>query len=513
MSKNFGAKNYKEFIPNPVCEAYPQYNEFYEKAWELAFDHIKFIDGMPQNPYMDEAFCATQVWIWDTCFMTLFCKYCRDVFPGVETLNNFYETLYGEKRMPVITTPDDEPEWTKAVPGEPYRIVVHLADNPPLFAWAEYQNALVSGDKEYIKTLLYERKFLQKHFYWFESLTEPLKSIDGVLMRTRVFKEDKGYHWEGGTSGMDNTPRGRTTEHCEKQRPNNPDMLWIDAICQQALSAKMIAELFKLIDDTDNEKLWLERYNEKKNIVNKYYWDDEDKFYYDINCNTEEFFKIMTIASYWTMTAEIASKEQADHLAKQLFNEKTLHAKAPFLSLSRSDNDYVEKGQYWRGGVWLPTAYATVKGLENYDKYEDAHILATELLEHMYKTYCEFEPHTIWEAYSPEEYKPATNETGRPEYSRPNFCGWSALGPISMYIEQVLGFHTIDAFENVVKWQKPDDIKGKIGIRNLHFGNVLTDIVANGNECTVVSNAPYTLVIRGTEYKIMVGENNFTIRI
>jgi glycogen debranching enzyme len=337
--------------------------------------------------------------------------------------------------------------------------------------------------------------------------------VDGVLMRTWTVKDDKGYHWEGGISGMDNTPRGRVTEHCEKQRPNNPDMLWIDAICQQALSAKMIAELFKLIDDTDNEKLWLERYNEKKNIVNKYYWDDEDKFYYDINCNTEEFFKIMTIASYWTMTAEIASKEQADHLAKQLFNEKTLHAKAPFLSLSRSDNDYVEKGQYWRGGVWLPTAYATVKGLENYGKFEDAHILATELLEHMYKTYCEFEPHTIWEAYSPEEYKPATNETGRPEYSRPNFCGWSALGPISMYIEQVLGFHTIDAFENVVKWYKPDDIKGKIGIRNLHFGNVLTDIVANGNECTVVSNAPYTLVIRGTEYKIMVGENNFTIRI
>ena len=31
MSNNFGAKNYKEFIPKPVCEAYPQYNEFYEK--------------------------------------------------------------------------------------------------------------------------------------------------------------------------------------------------------------------------------------------------------------------------------------------------------------------------------------------------------------------------------------------------------------------------------------------------------------------------------------------------
>ena len=66
MVNKFGAKNYKDYIPKPVCEAYPQYNEFYEKAWELAFDHIKLIDGMPQDPYMDEAFCATQVWIWDT---------------------------------------------------------------------------------------------------------------------------------------------------------------------------------------------------------------------------------------------------------------------------------------------------------------------------------------------------------------------------------------------------------------------------------------------------------------
>ena len=185
------------------------------------------------------------------------------------------------------------------------------------------KNALMLGDKEYIKTLLYEKQFLQKHFEWFDSLTENTRP-EGVLMRTWTIKEGKGYHWEGGTSGMDNTPRGRTTEHCEKQRPNNPDMLWIDAICQQALAARKIAELFKLIDDTENEQLWLARYNEKKDIVNKYYWDVADKFYYDINCKTEEFYKIMTIASFWTMTAEIASKEQADEMVKQLFNDKTL---------------------------------------------------------------------------------------------------------------------------------------------------------------------------------------------
>ena len=88
---NFGASNWRDYIPMPICEEHPEYNEFYMKAWELAYDHIKELPGMPQTPYMDEAFCATQFWIWDTCFMSLFCKYAREVFPGDETFNNFYE--------------------------------------------------------------------------------------------------------------------------------------------------------------------------------------------------------------------------------------------------------------------------------------------------------------------------------------------------------------------------------------------------------------------------------------
>ena len=43
------------------------------------------------------------------------------------------------------------------------------------------------------------------------------------------------------------------------------------------------------------------------------------------------------------------------------------------------------------------------------------------------KTYTDFEPHTIWEAYSPTEFKPASNEFEKGELSRPDFCGWSAF--------------------------------------------------------------------------------------
>lgn len=63
---------------------------------------------------------------------------------------------------------------------------------------------------------------------------------------------------------MDNTPRGRTGKHAEKNRPNNPDMLWVDAICQQALAAQMIAKLFSLAGDEKSASQWLQTYEEKK---------------------------------------------------------------------------------------------------------------------------------------------------------------------------------------------------------------------------------------------------------
>ncbi len=510
MKNNFAFENWQDYIPIPVCDDNPQYLDFYKKAWDLAFDHIRDIPGMPQTPYMDEAFCDTQMWIWDSCFMSLFTKYARDIFPGVETLNNFYEVLYGGKHLPKIIPTEKEPEFTGAIPGTPYEIKIHIADNPPLFAWSEYENALFSGDVEYVKELLYEKQFLQKHYEWIENLRKPETPL-GVMNPTCLIAEKGGYLWEGGRSGMDNTPRGRTDKHAVNPRPNNPDMLWLDAICQQALSAKMISKLFAILGDDAETEAWDARFVEKKENINRLYFDDEDKFYYDIDRNTHKFYKVMTPASFWTLTSSVASDEQAKSLATHLRNPETLGGIVPLVSLSRCDADFNPNGEYWRGSVWLPTAYAALKGLSNYGLFDDARDASLKLLSHMYKTYTDFSPHTIWECYSPTKAEPALNEFRNNEYVRADFCGWSALGPISIYIEFVLGFHRIDAFEKTVEWAKPDTFKGKVGIKNLRFGNIVTDIEAEKNKCKVKSNAAYTLKINGKDYYIQKGENEFII--
>ncbi len=509
MTKKWKAADWKAYLPIPICEDIPEYGLLYQKAWELAYDHIRDIPGMPQSPYMDEAFCDTQIWIWDTCFMSLFCKYAGEVFPGIESLHNFYDVLYHEKELPKIIPTDKEPAWTGAIPGKPKNIEIHIADNPPLFAWAEYENALFHGDTAYIKDLLYHRQVLQKHYEWIENLKDRIV-LPGVHSETCLLHEACGYRWEGGRSGMDNTPRGRVSSRTEKTRPNNPNMLWIDAICQQALAAKMIADLFGIIKDEAHQAEWEKRYNEKKALVNVLYWDHENRFYYDIDRETHGFYKVMTIASYWALTAKLASKEQAEAMTEQICNDKTLGGKVPLVSLSRSDGNYESHGGYWRGALWLPTAYAALKGLTAYGQYEKAHEAARRVLDHMLHTYLEYEPHTIWECYSPEAYKPSTTPNGK-DIVRQDFCGWSALGPISIYIEYVLGFHTVNAFERLVEWEKPSAFKKEIGIKNLRFGNIVTDIVAKGDICSVKSNLPYVLKINGKAFSITAGMQTLSL--
>ncbi|MDE7442815.1 MAG: alpha,alpha-trehalase, partial [Muribaculaceae bacterium] len=122
-----------------------------------------------------------------------------------------------------------------------------------------------------------------------------------------------------------------------------------------------------------------------------------------------------------------------------------------------------------------------------------------------------FEPHTIWECYSPSKPEPGQRHKADSDsiyLVRDDFCGWSALGPISLFIENVIGFHNIDAANRLIEWRKKGD--GRQGMENLRFGDITTDIIAEGNQLSVKSDNPYTLVVNGIDYKINPGDNRFT---
>lgn len=464
----------KDLIPQPVFDKNPALIDLYWKTWELAYNHIKEQEGIPESPYMDEAFWDDTIWIWDTEFMVLFCKYAPNLFPGIESLNNFYKPILNK---------------------ETSSLKIQHPDNPPFFAWVESDYYKLTNDKKHLKKLIEEDKFLQRHYDWFDSLN-PKTKLHFRHANIEAKKKELGYKWGGIQSGMDNTPRGRD---------NQGNMLWVDAIAQQALSALYISRLAESVHDKKTASRFKKEYISKKEIINKYYWDEKDGFYYDLLESDNSFIKVRTPASYWIMLAEIPSQVQAEKLLEYAKNPMEFGGKYPWPSVSRSDQDFNEDyGDYWRGGIWIPTAYMATKALEKYGFFEVADKNAYNLLLLMEDTYKTYKPSTIWECYNPSKPEPSQRVYGENlEVVRPDFCGWSALGPISMFIENVLGFHSINAETKTIEWRKHQE--GKHGIRNLQFGEINTDIVANDNQVEVISNANYTLKINGKAYKIKKG--------
>lgn len=471
-------------LPQVVYSPNPEFEELYNKAWQLALEHIKYQKGLPQELYVDEAFDEKTVWIWDTAFMLLFYKYGATQFPAIKTFNNFYAPIHDGTQIPIR---------------------IEIPDNPPLFAWTEYEFYKLSNDKDHIKNLIYQKQYLQKHFHWMDTIRRG--SVIANSAPTCIKKDKNGYLWEGGRSGMDNTVRGRKGKHARRQRPNNPDMLWVDALAQQGLSALYISKLYEELGDIKGKKEWIKRYKEIKKQINSCYWCEDDGIYYDINRKNLEHMKIKTPASYWPMLAEMCSKKQAEEMKKHILDEHTFGGFVPWTTLARDDSDFSDNGRYWRGSVWLPTAYMGIKSLEKYEYFDLARESAYKIVNHMSETYKNYSPHTIWECYDPDEPKPAISEHGK--VVRPDFCGWSALGPISLLVENIIGIYDVDATNKTVKWNL--NKQGKQGVKNLRFGDVTTDLIYHKNKVTIKSNKRYKLIINNKKYNIKQGENIFTL--
>lgn len=462
--------------------------DLYEKTWEIAADRVrKGPQGLPASPYLDENCYDDQIWIWDACFMVMFSKYAPKAYPGKQTLENLYYPILEDRPTPLR---------------------IHLRDNPPLFAWTEYNNYIFTNDKEHIKHVLEDKQYLQRYFEYFNTVApgdrRPEISPNPIFRDVVKDQQGKitGYTWTGGASGMDNTPRGRDAGGYNK-------IMWIDAISQQALSALYISRIARQYGDKAQARIWTKRYEDLKKIINEHYWDAQDGFYYDINIVTGEPCRIKTPASFWAMLAEIPDRQQAGQMVVYLTDEHFLGGEYPWVSLSRDDKDHnARTGDYWRGGIWLPMAYMGTKALEKYGYYELADKLAEKVVRQQLRTYKAVTPHTIWECYSPSADEPST-EVGR--RSRPDFCGWSALGPISLFIENMLGFREIDALNQKVNWNLKKK-NGTHGLRNLKFGNIVTDILYNNetNQIEVKANHPYTLTVNGKKYKINSGQSRIS---
>lgn len=467
-------------LPRPHLPTKPEWVELYDFAWKTAAKHIR---AHPHHgrPFMDAAWDDTRCyeWVWDTCFMALYCRYGAGQFPGVQSLDNFYDLQRddGYISMTYDFVARREP-W-------PDRI------NPPLFAWVEWEHYRTTGDASRLARVL---PHIERLMEWIDANRrtaphrrhgavddEPVGEQRGETAQGKLFQ----LYWfdDCGSSGMDDAPRTPRIKEAGQYFD------WIDLSAQMALSFDRISRLYAAIGNRAKSAHWRKRADETGELVNDELWCDRTRFYHDRSL-PRNFVASKTAAGFWPMLAGACPPERVDALVAHLLNPAEFHRPIPVPSLSADDPNYCERGTYWVGGVWAPTNYMITRGLVQCGRRDVAHGIARRYVDGLARTFRAVEPHTLWECNAPER-----DEPGLAAYTqarvKPDFVGWSGLGPIAMLIENLLGLE-IDAPAGRITW----DIRltDEHGIRALPLGNVgVADLFCRGRED---GDAPASVTIK-----------------
>lgn len=452
-----------EQLPRVVCQCHPEWVAMYERAWQMAFENMEHPGRAGWKSQMTCMPGAGIIWQWDSCLMTFFARFGHRAFSAMNNIDNLYRLQRSDGFMSMAYVIDtEEPAYGERI-------------NPPLFAWAEWEYYLLTGDDRRFETALPR---LIKFFDWTQA------------HRTRI----TGLYWfeDSGSSGMDNSPR--SGYYAEKL--NGSDICFVDLACQQALTARMIANIARHLQQTSLADRFVEEHATLRKLINDYHWNDRFGFYFDLfgrdsKTARHNFLNHKTLAAMWAMISDVADNTQVDRLVSHLTNPDEFWTSHPLPSLSKDDPNYDTLGGYWLGGVWAPTNYMVAKGLIHCGRRDLARELAVRHLDAIVAVADDPRYASIWECYSPELMQPATS--GYNDICRSHFVGWTGLGPIAMLIEHILGID-VDASRNQITWtiQTP----GRHGIENLSFNGRSVSLIADAQSS--IADASRTVTIDTT---------------
>jgi len=480
----------KNKLPSPIFDEDESYVACYWKAWELAFKN--FHEPAPNSglvsQFIDAAF-NQNIFLWDTCFLTMFCNYGHPHVPGIRSLDNFYAKQYADGeicREINRTTGKDFSPWVnaesaplfsrwgydlhggkkqvdieyrgRAVP-KPNPILTLDTLNHPIFAWAEVESYRITGDVERLRNV------------W-----EPLVRYYGALQK--YIRQGNGLYMTDWAS-MDNSAR-------------NPGLVGggtaIDTSSQMVLFARNLAEIGRAIGKRKLARKFDKEADELAKIINAKMWDPKKRFYYDLTLS-EERIPVKTIAGFWTLVAGVASQEQAKALAEELESPKTFKTLHRVPTLAADEKSFSPMGDYWCGASWAPTNVMVVRGLERCGYDELAREIALNHLDNVVEVFKQ--TGTIWENYAPQKLAP-----GRP--AKRDFVGWSGIAPIALLLEYKIGLRP-DAINNTLTWRITSD--KRLGVERYWFAGKTVSLLcgdagnSSNRKIRVSSDTPFRLIL------------------
>ena len=255
---------------------------------------------------------------------------------------------------------------------------------------------------------------LIEYFYWVENNRK-------VKVITNLGIVDE-YLWSKWGSSMDNLPRCEDEIICG----------YSDLIAQQAAMASDIRDIANILEETDLIDVFTQKREYLAEQINKYYFDEEDSFVYDIDSNGQKLKSEQTAAFIWTLYAKVLDSQKTKQMIDNyLLDKKKFGGEVWMTSLSRDSVFFKSDGGYWQGGVWPPLVWIGYLSLKDNGYTTEAKIMANFYLSSFEELWKKDE--TLYEYYSP-TLKNGELNPGKSPTAIKDFFGWGML-PVKLYFE------------------------------------------------------------------------------
>jgi len=255
--------------------------------------------------------------------------------------------------------------------------------------------------------------------------------------------------WE---SGQDDLPNW--DEASFSPETGTLTMNCLDLNCLYTLDAWCLAQIANVLHKREDYRKYMREYQEMKDLINTYLWDDINGFYFDRHWDGK-FSTRKAASNFYPLLARIPDQKRSLKMLKHLMNPKEFWGDYVIPSISRDDPAYKDQ-QYWRGTIWPPTNYLVYQGLKAYGF--DA--VASEFAKRSSALFLR-----SWENFQicPENYDSRTGEAGGERHQ-----SWGPLFAL-IALEEYLDFAPWEGFRfGVIKPEKKGKLS-RIFIQGRHY--------------------------------------------
>jgi glycogen debranching enzyme len=321
-------------------------------------------------------------------------------YPGVYLWDSAFISLIWKNKNPAIAEDVIRSVlYNQQKDGRVPHVVSHIGPiksvskwtQPPVLSWAAQDILSLSHDVNFA-TDVYPKLRIYNQWLW-----KNRRLQNGLFFWLHPYE-----------SGIDNSPRFGDRD--ESHLIDTTHIGAVDLTSYIIMDNKALASMAKFLIENNSKldrqalekdiQLFESQAEQTTEALNKNLWDEESGYYFDLDLQTGKLKKIVTVASFFPLTAHAASDRQYLRLREHAVNTKEFNTIFPFPTVSHSDPTF-EKDM-WRGAVWINTSFLVIRGIKQYGDQNLVRYLSQHLVDSVYKVWSL--TGTFFEFYDPDRY-------------------------------------------------------------------------------------------------------------